>query len=222
MDSLVRSMKWDEKVWGRTYEHDVFNIVAVDDFNMGAMENTTLNIFNSKLILADNEIATDLDYGRIESVVGHEYFHNWTGNRITCRDWFQLSLKEGLTVFRDQEFSSDERSKPVKRIEDVIELKSRQFKEDASPLAHPVRPEKYVEINNFYTATVYEKGAEVIRMLRTLLGNKDFYKGADIYFEKYDGTATTCDNWIKCMEQASKKDLTQFKLWYCPSINTTY
>lgn len=225
MDSLVRSMKWDEKVWGRTYEHDIFNIVAVDDFNMGAMENTTLNIFNSKLILADNEIATDLDYSRIESVVGHEYFHNWTGNRITCRDWFQLSLKEGLTVFRDQEFSSNERSKPVKRIEDVIELKSRQFKEDASPLAHPVRPEKYVEINNFYTATVYEKGAEVIRMLKTLLGNKNFYKGADIYFEKYDGTATTCDNWIKCMEQASKKDLTQFKLWYCqastPHINIT-
>ncbi len=225
MDSLIRSMIWDEKVWGRTYEHDIFNIVAVDDFNMGAMENTTLNIFNSKLILADNEIATDLDYSRIEGVVGHEYFHNWTGNRITCRDWFQLSLKEGLTVFRDQDFSSYERSKPVKRIEDVIELKSRQFKEDASPLAHPVRPEKYIEINNFYTATVYEKGAEVIRMLNTLLGNKDFYKGANIYFDKYDGTATTCDNWIKCMEQSSKKDLAQFKLWYSqaltPHINIT-
>ncbi|MGB1360706.1 MAG: aminopeptidase N [Alphaproteobacteria bacterium] len=221
MDSLVRSMKWDEDVWGRKYEHDVFHIVAVNSFNMGAMENTTLNIFNSRLILADKDVATDTDYANIEAVVGHEYFHNWTGNRITCRDWFQLSLKEGLTVFRDQEFSSDMRSRSVKRIEDVIRLRTHQFKEDASPLAHPVRPEEYVEINNFYTATVYEKGAEVIRMIHTLLGKNDFYRGANIYFNTYDGMATTCNNWVKCMEDASGKDLTQFKLWYKQSGTPT-
>ncbi|MBM3516105.1 MAG: aminopeptidase N, partial [Alphaproteobacteria bacterium] len=214
MDALKRSMTWDEDVYGREYDLDVFNIVAVSDFNMGAMENKGLNIFNDKFILADAETATDDDYAFIEAVVAHEYFHNWTGDRVTCRDWFQLSLKEGLTVFRDQQFSADMRSRGVQRIEDVIALRSRQFPEDASPLAHPVRPDSYIEINNFYTATVYEKGAEVIRMMERLLGPANFRKGMDLYFERHDGQAVTCDDFVAAMEAASGKDLSQFKLWY--------
>ena len=225
MDSLKRSMKWDEEKWGRAYDLDVFHIVAVNDFNMGAMENKSLNIFNSRCVLADPDTATDTDYEMIEAIVAHEYFHNWTGNRITCRDWFQLSLKEGLTVFRDQEFSSDERSRGVKRIEDVKTLRARQFSEDASGLAHPVRPEEVVEINNFYTATIYDKGAEIIRMKHTLLGHAIFYKGADIYFNSYDGQAVTVDDWVASMEHASGRNLTQFKLWYSqagtPNIHIT-
>ncbi len=182
MDSLKRSMRWDETAFGREYDLDVFNIVAVSDFNMGAMENKGLNVFNDKYVLADPDTATDADYGYIEGVIAHEYFHNWTGDRITCRDWFQLCLKEGLTVFRDQEFSSDMRSRPVKRIADVRTLQARQFPEDAGPLAHPVRPETYHEINNFYTPTVYEKGAEVVRMLKTVLGPEGFRAGMDLYF----------------------------------------
>jgi aminopeptidase N len=214
MDSLKRSMKWDEDVYGREYDLDVFNIVAVDDFNMGAMENKGLNIFNSKLVLASPETATDLDFERIEGVIAHEFFHNWTGNRITCRDWFQLCLKEGLTVFRDQQFTSDMRSAPVKRIDDVLTLRARQFREDMGPLAHPVRPESYIEINNFYTATVYEKGAEVIGMLKRLVGDDGYRKALDLYFDRHDGDAATIEDWLKVFEDATGRDLAQFKRWY--------
>lgn len=214
MQSLIKSMKWDEEVYGREYQYNIFNIVAVSDFNMGAMENTSLNIFNTALVLAQQETATDLDYIRVESVIAHEYFHNWTGNRVTCRDWFQLSLKEGLTVFRDQEFSADLNSRAVQRIDDVTHLRKSQFPEDASPLAHPVRPESYMEINNFYTMTVYEKGAEVIRMFHTLLGAETYRKATDLYFERFDGKAVTIDDWAQCMSDASGLDLEQFKLWY--------
>ncbi|MEZ5872434.1 MAG: aminopeptidase N [Nitratireductor sp.] len=214
MDSLIRSMQWDERVFGREYDLDVFNIVAVSDFNMGAMENKGLNVFNDKYVLADADTATDADYGNIEAIIAHEYFHNWTGNRITCRDWFQLCLKEGLTVYRDQEFSADERSRPVERIGDVRQLRAAQFPEDAGPLAHPVRPEAYREINNFYTATVYEKGAEVVRMIATILGPKAFRKGMDLYFKRHDGEAATIERFIKCFEDAGKTDLSQFALWY--------
>ncbi len=214
MESLIRSMKWDEEAYGREYDLDVFNIVAVDDFNMGAMENKGLNIFNSKLVLASAETATDGDYERIEGVIGHEYFHNWTGNRITCRDWFQLCLKEGLTVFRDQQFTSDMRSAAVKRIHDVQTLRARQFREDAGPLAHPPRPDHYQEINNFYTATVYEKGAEVIGMLKRLVGDATYRKALDLYFDRHDGQACTIEDWITVFEDATGRDLTQFKRWY--------
>ncbi len=214
MDSLKRSMKWDEDAYGREYDLDVFNIVAVDDFNMGAMENKGLNIFNSKLVLASPETATDGDFERIESVIAHEYFHNWTGNRITCRDWFQLCLKEGLTVFRDQQFTADMRSGPVKRIDDVLALRGRQFREDMGPLAHPVRPDSYVEINNFYTATVYEKGAEVIGMLKRLVGDDGYKTALDLYFDRHDGDAATIEDWLKVFEDATGRDLTQFKRWY--------
>ncbi len=214
MDSLKRSMRWDETAFGREYDLDVFNIVAVSDFNMGAMENKGLNVFNDKYILADPDTATDADYGYIEGVIAHEYFHNWTGDRITCRDWFQLCLKEGLTVFRDQEFSSDMRSRPVKRIADVRTLLARQFPEDAGPLAHPVRPETYHEINNFYTPTVYEKGAEVVRMLKTVLGPTGFRAGMDLYFDRHDGQAVTIEDFLAAFADATGTDLTQFKLWY--------
>ena len=214
MDVLKRSMKWDEERFGREYDLDLFNIVAVSDFNMGAMENKSLNVFNARYILADPNVATDGDYAGIETVVSHEYFHNWTGNRVTCRDWFQLSLKEGLTVFRDQEFSSDMRSRPVKRIGDVRGLRASQFPEDAGPLAHPVRPASYIQINNFYTATVYSKGAEVIRMMQTLLGRDGFRKGADLYFQRHDGQAVTCDDFVAAMADATGIDLSQFRLWY--------
>jgi aminopeptidase N len=214
MDSLKRSMAWDEHVFGREYDLDVFNIVAVSDFNMGAMENKGLNIFNDKYVLASSATATDTDYAHIEAVIAHEYFHNWTGNRITCRDWFQLCLKEGLTVFRDHEFSSDMRSRAVHRIGDVRALRASQFAEDAGPLAHNVRPETYLEINNFYTATVYEKGAELIRMLKVLIGDEAFRKGMDLYFERYDGTAAIVEDFIACFAQTSGRDLGQFFLWY--------
>jgi aminopeptidase N len=214
MDSLKRSMKWDEDVYGLEYDLDLFNIVAVSDFNMGAMENKSLNVFNAKFVLARPDTATDGDYERIESIVAHEYFHNWSGNRVTCRDWFQLSLKEGLTVFRDQEFSSDQRSRPVQRIKDVNALRAAQFPEDAGPLAHPVRPDSYMEINNFYTATVYEKGAELIRMMHTLLGPDGYRKGIDLYFDRHDGQAVTCDDFAKAMEDANGIDFSQLKLWY--------
>jgi aminopeptidase N len=225
MDSLKRAMRWDETAFGREYDLDVFNIVAVSDFNMGAMENKGLNIFNDKYVLASPDTATDTDYANIEAIIAHEYFHNWTGNRITCRDWFQLCLKEGLTVFRDQEFSSDQRSRPVKRIADVRLLKSHQFAEDGGPLAHPVRPDSYHEINNFYTATVYEKGAEVIRMLRTLLGPEPFRAGMDLYFARHDGHAATVEDFLACFADASGRDLTRFALWYSqagiPEITVT-
>jgi aminopeptidase N len=214
MESLKKSMRWDEEVYGREYDLDIFMIVAVSDFNMGAMENKGLNIFNSKYILARPDTATDQDYVDIEGVVGHEYFHNWTGNRVTCRDWFQLSLKEGLTVFRDQEFSRDMNSRDVFRILDVKALRNTQFPEDAGSMAHPVRPASYEEINNFYTATVYNKGAEVIRMQQTLLGNEGFRKGMDLYFNRHDGQAVTIDDFVAAMEDANKVDLTQFKRWY--------
>jgi aminopeptidase N len=214
MKALKDSMKWDEEKYGREYDLDIFNIVAVNDFNFGAMENKSLNIFNSKLVLAKPETATDADYLAIEGVVAHEYFHNWTGNRITCRDWFQLSLKEGLTVFRDQCFSGDMNSHAVQRIDDVEQLRNFQFPEDASPMAHPIRPDNYIEINNFYTATVYEKGAEIIRMIHTLLGDENYRKGTDLYFERHDGQAVTCDDFVQCMQDASGVDLTHFKLWY--------
>ncbi|MEM9250699.1 MAG: aminopeptidase N, partial [Pseudomonadota bacterium] len=214
MDALKRSMRWDEEVYGRAYDLDVFNIVAVDDFNMGAMENKGLNIFNSKFVLASPETATDRDYEFIESIVAHEYFHNWTGNRITCRDWFQLCLKEGLTVFRDQQFSGDERSAAVQRINDVLALRARQFREDAGPLAHAVRPESFVEINNFYTATVYEKGAEVIGMLKRLVGDAGYKAALDLYFDRHDGEAATIEDWLKVFEDTTGRDLAQFKLWY--------
>jgi len=214
MKALKDSMKWDEEKYGREYDLDIFNIVAVNDFNFGAMENKSLNIFNSKLVLAKPETATDADYLAIEGVVAHEYFHNWTGNRITCRDWFQLSLKEGLTVFRDQCFSGDMNSHAVQRIDDVEQLRNFQFPEDASPMAHPIRPDNYIEINNFYTATVYEKGAEIIRMIHTLLGAENYRKGTDLYFDRHDGQAVTCDDFVQCMQDASGIDLTHFKLWY--------
>ena len=214
MDSLIRSMRWDEQVYGREYDLDVFNIVAVDDFNMGAMENKGLNIFNSRYVLASPETATDDDYARIEAIIAHEYFHNWTGNRITCRDWFQLCLKEGLTVFRDQQFSGDMRSHAVKRIEDVLMLRARQFREDGGPLAHPVRPDNYIEINNFYTATVYEKGAEVIGMLKALVGEADYARALDSYFARHDGEAATIEDWLKVFEDVTGRDLAQFKRWY--------
>ncbi len=214
MDALIRSMAWDEKAFGREYDLDVFNIVAVSDFNMGAMENKGLNVFNDKFVLAQPETATDIDYAQIESVIAHEYFHNWTGNRITCRDWFQLCLKEGLTVFRDQEFSSDERSRAVKRITDVRNLRANQFPEDGGPLAHNVRPETYMEINNFYTSTIYEKGSEVIRMLKTLIGPDAFARGMDLYFERCDGSAATMEDFVACFAQSSGRDLSQFFRWY--------
>ncbi|MEN3930444.1 aminopeptidase N [Microvirga sp. W0021] len=214
LDALERSMRWDEQTFGREYDLEVFNVVAVSDFNMGAMENKGLNIFNDKYVLASSETATDGDYAGIESVIAHEYFHNWTGNRITCRDWFQLCLKEGLTVFRDQEFSADERSRPVCRISDIKTLRARQFPEDAGPLAHPVRPPQYSEINNFYTATVYEKGAELVRMLKTLIGADAFRKGMDIYFDSCDGTAATMEDFLGAFEQSSGKDLSHFAKWY--------
>ncbi|UWQ20337.1 aminopeptidase N [Jannaschia sp. W003] len=214
MDALKRSMLWDERVWGRAYDLSVFNVVAVDDFNMGAMENKGLNVFNASYVLASPETATDTDYAFVERIVAHEYFHNWTGNRITCRDWFQLCLKEGLTVYRDQQFMADTRSAPVQRIGEVLTLRARQFREDAGPLAHPVRPESFVEINNFYTATVYEKGAEVIRMLRVLVGDAAFERGAQLYFERHDGEACTIEDWLACFEEASGRDLAQFALWY--------
>jgi aminopeptidase N len=214
MDSLKRSMRWDEEAFGREYDLDVFMIVAVSDFNMGAMENKGLNVFNDKYVLATPESATDADYAHIEAIIAHEYFHNWTGNRITCRDWFQLCLKEGLTVFRDQEFSSDERSRPVKRIADVRALRGHQFVEDSGPLAHPVRPEVYREINNFYTGTVYEKGAEVVRMLKTLIGPDLFRRGLDLYFERHDGEAATIEQFVQCFADAAAVDLSQFMRWY--------
>ncbi|XQE68639.1 aminopeptidase N [Pseudomonas sp. P3C3] len=214
MDSLKKSMKWDEEVYGREYDLDIFMIVAVNDFNMGAMENKGLNIFNSSCVLAKAETATDAAHQRVEAVVAHEYFHNWSGNRVTCRDWFQLSLKEGFTVFRDAEFSADMNSRTVKRIEDVAYLRTHQFAEDAGPMAHPVRPDSFMEISNFYTLTVYEKGSEVLRMIHTLLGPQLFRKGSDLYFARHDGQAVTCDDFIKAMEDASGVDLTQFKRWY--------
>ncbi|MFT3689428.1 aminopeptidase N [Paenirhodobacter sp.] len=214
LGALQRSMKWDEETYGREYDLSLFNLVAVDDFNMGAMENKGLNIFNSKLVLASPETATDLDYERIEAVIGHEYFHNWTGDRITCRDWFQLCLKEGLTVFRDQSFTTDVRLGPVKRIDDVIALRGRQFREDAGPLAHPPRPDHYREINNFYTSTVYEKGAEVVGMLKTLVGAGGYRKALDLYFARHDGQACTIEDWIKVFEDSSGRDMSQFKRWY--------
>ncbi len=214
MDALKRSMTWDEDVYGREYDLDIFNIVAVDDFNMGAMENKGLNIFNSSLVLASAETATDVNFERIEGVIAHEYFHNWTGNRITCRDWFQLCLKEGLTVFRDQQFTGDMRSRPVKRIEDSILLRARQFREDNGPLAHPVRPESFVEINNFYTVTVYEKGAELIGMLKRLVGDADYDKALTLYFDRHDGQAATIEDWLRVFEDTTGRDLTQFKRWY--------
>ncbi|MCB1782620.1 MAG: aminopeptidase N [Alphaproteobacteria bacterium] len=214
MESLKKSMKWDEDVYGLEYDLDIFNIVAVSDFNMGAMENKSLNIFNTALVLAQQETATDSDFIRVESVIAHEYFHNWSGNRVTCRDWFQLSLKEGLTVFRDQEFSADMHSRAVQRIDDVMHLRRFQFPEDAGPLAHPIRPDNYIEINNFYTMTVYEKGAEVIRMLRTILGPENYRKGTDLYFSRHDGQAVTCDDFVQAMQDASGIDLSHFKLWY--------
>lgn len=214
MESLKASMKWDEDVFKREYDLGVFNIVAVRDFNFGAMENKGLNVFNSAYVLADEATATDADFEAIESIVGHEYFHNWTGNRITCRDWFQLCLKEGLTVFRDQEFSADMRSRPVQRIKDVIRLRARQFAEDAGPLAHPVRPGAYASIDNLYTATVYEKGAELIRMLKTMIGDEAFARGMDIYFDRYDGSATTIEHFYTCFEEASGRDLSNFRRWY--------
>ena len=217
MTSLQKSMAWDEKVFGLEYDLDIYMIVAVDFFNMGAMENKGLNVFNSKFVLADSQCATDSDYFNIEAVIAHEYFHNWTGNRVTCRDWFQLSLKEGLTVFRDQQFSADMHSSAVTRIQNVRLLRSQQFAEDAGPMAHPIRPEKVLEMNNFYTLTVYEKGSEVIRMLHTLIGADKFRQGMDLYFKRFDGMAVTCDDFINAMSDASGKDLSQFKLWYSQS-----
>jgi aminopeptidase N len=221
MSSLKKSMIWDETTFGLVYDLDIYMIVAVDFFNMGAMENKGLNVFNSKFVLADDESATDTDFFNIEAVIGHEYFHNWTGNRVTCRDWFQLSLKEGLTVFRDQQFSADMHSATVNRIQNVRLLRSQQFAEDAGPMAHPIRPEKVMEMNNFYTLTVYEKGAEVIRMIHTLLGENSFRKGMDLYFSRFDGMAVTCDDFINAMSDASGVDLTLFKTWYHQSGTPT-
>ncbi|MCK6253904.1 aminopeptidase N [Pseudomonas fragi] len=214
MVSLKKSMAWDEETYGREYDLDIFMIVAVNDFNMGAMENKGLNIFNSSAVLARAETATDAAHQRVEAIVAHEYFHNWSGNRVTCRDWFQLSLKEGFTVFRDSEFSADMNSRTVKRIQDVAYLRTHQFAEDAGPMAHAVRPESFIEISNFYTLTVYEKGSEVVRMIHTLLGAEGFRKGSDLYFERHDGQAVTCDDFIKAMEDANGADLSQFKRWY--------
>ncbi|SFK01611.1 aminopeptidase N [Sphingomonas sp. NFR04] len=214
LHALKLSMKWDEEVYGREYDLDVFNIVAVDDFNFGAMENKGLNVFNSRYILADPDTATDWDYDAIAAVVAHEYFHNWSGNRVTCRDWFQLSLKEGFTVFRDQGFSADQGSAAVKRIEDVRSLRASQFPEDAGPLAHPVRPDEYIEISNFYTATIYNKGAELIRMMATILGPQKFRAATDLYFDRFDGTAATCEDFVASMEEAGGVDLGQFRRWY--------
>jgi len=214
MASLKKSMRWDEEVYGREYDLDVFNIVAVDFFNMGAMENKGLNIFNTSCVLAHPETTTDANYQRVEAIVAHEYFHNWSGNRVTCRDWFQLSLKEGFTVFRDSQFSADMNSRTVKRIEDVRLLRTAQFSEDAGPMAHPIRPASFIEISNFYTMTVYEKGAEVVRMLHTLLGNEKFREGSDLYFERHDGQAVTTDDFVSAMQDVSGRDLSQFKNWY--------
>ncbi|MGH8556222.1 MAG: aminopeptidase N [Methylococcales bacterium] len=225
MASLKKAMAWDERVYGREYDLDLYMIVAVSHFNMGAMENKGLNIFNAKFVLARADTATDADYEQIEGVIGHEYFHNWTGNRVTCRDWFQLSLKEGFTVFRDQEFSADQSSRGVKRINDVNRLRTYQFAEDAGPLSHPVRPDSYIEINNFYTLTVYEKGAEIIRMIHTMVGEQGFRKGTDLYFQRHDGQAVTTDEFVAAMEDANRIDLSQFRLWYqqsgTPSITVT-
>jgi aminopeptidase N len=214
MESLIHAMKWDEERFDLEYDLDIYHVVATQDFNMGAMENKSLNIFNSKYVLARPDTATDIDYQGIEGVIGHEYFHNWTGNRVTCRDWFQLTLKEGLTVFRDQEFSSDMQSRAVKRIRDVRGLRSRQFPEDSGPMAHPIRPDKYIEINNFYTMTVYQKGAEIIRMYHTLLGETGFQKGMKLYFERHDHEAVTCDDFLAAMADANGVDLGRFGLWY--------
>ena len=214
MRSLKNAMQWDEQKYGREYDLDIYMIVAVDDFNMGAMENKGLNVFNSKYVLAKQTSATDADYVGIEAVIGHEYFHNWSGNRVTCRDWFQLTLKEGLTVFRDQQFTADMTSETVKRIDDVNVLRTRQFAEDAGPMSHPIQPNSYVEINNFYTVTVYNKGAEIIRMIHTLLGEKNFRKSMDLYFERHDGEAATTEDFVKAMEDGSAVDLTQFRRWY--------
>ncbi|MGB0960996.1 MAG: aminopeptidase N, partial [Halocynthiibacter sp.] len=214
MEALKASMKWDEDVYGREYDLDIFNIVAVDDFNMGAMENKGLNIFNSSCVLTSPETSTDANFERVEAIIAHEYFHNWTGNRITCRDWFQLCLKEGLTVFRDQKFTGDMRSHAVKRIDDVLELRARQFREDAGPLAHPVRPDRFREINNFYTATIYEKGAEIIGMIKTIVGDDAYDKALSLYFDRHDGDAATIEDWIKVFEDVTGRDLSQFKLWY--------
>ena len=214
MRSLQKSMRWDEEVYGREYDLDIFNIVAVDDFNMGAMENKSLNIFNTSCVLCSPETTTDVGFQRIEAIVAHEYFHNWSGNRVTCRDWFQLSLKEGFTVFRDAEFSADMGSRTVKRVEDVTMLRTAQFAEDAGPMAHPIRPDSFMEINNFYTLTVYEKGAEVVRMIHTLLGPEVFRLGSDLYFERHDGQAVTCEDFVRAMEEAGDIDLGQFRNWY--------
>ena len=214
MESLKKSMRWDEKSYGLEYDLDLFQIVAVSHFNMGAMENKGLNIFNSKFVLADEKTASDTDLMRVESIIAHEYFHNWTGNRVTCRDWFQLTLKEGLTVYRDQCFTADLHDSSVKRIEDVSLLRSVQFPEDASPMAHPIRPDSYSEINNFYTPTIYEKGSEVIRMLASLFGRDGFRKGIDLYFDRHDGNAVTCDDFLSAMEDANKYDLSEFSRWY--------
>jgi len=225
MRSLKSAMEWDEKVYGREYDLDLYMIVAVDDFNMGAMENKGLNVFNSRYVLARPDTATDADYQGIEGVIGHEYFHNWSGNRVTCRDWFQLSLKEGFTVYRDEEFSADMGSRGVKRIEDVNILRTHQFREDAGPMAHPIRPESYVEINNFYTVTVYNKGAEVVRMLAHLVGEEGFRRGTDLYFERHDGQAVTTDDFVAAIEDANGADFSQFKNWYSqagtPVLNIT-
>ena len=214
MLSLQKSMRWDEEVFGREYDLDIFNIVAVDDFNMGAMENKSLNIFNTSCVLAHPDTTTDMAFQRVEAVVAHEYFHNWSGNRVTCRDWFQLSLKEGFTVFRDAEFSADMGSRTVKRIEDVALLRNDQFAQDAGPMSHPVRPDSFIEISNFYTVTIYEKGAEVVRMIHTLLGPQDFRKGSDLYFQRHDGQAVTCDDFVSAMEDAGGRELGQFRRWY--------
>jgi aminopeptidase N len=214
MQSLINAMRWDEQIYGREYDLNIFNIVAVDDFNMGAMENKSLNIFNTSCVLAKPETTTDIGFQRVEGVVAHEYFHNWSGNRVTCRDWFQLSLKEGFTVFRDAQFSSDMGSPTVKRVEDVALLRTVQFAEDDGPMSHPVRPESYMEISNFYTVTIYEKGAEVVRMIQHLLGKQAFRAGSDLYFNRHDGQAVTCEDFVVAMEEASGKDLTQFRRWY--------
>ncbi len=214
LHSLKQAMDWDERTYGREYDLDIYMIVAVDDFNMGAMENKGLNVFNSACVLASPETATDQDYYSVQSIIGHEYFHNWSGNRVTCRDWFQLSLKEGFTVFRDQEFSADLNSRPVKRISDVNVLRTHQFAQDAGPMAHPVRPESYMEISNFYTVTIYNKGAEVVRMIANLVGPEGFRKGTDLYFERHDGQAVTTDDFVKAMEDANDIDLVQFRRWY--------
>jgi aminopeptidase N len=214
LESLKRSMLWDEQVYGREYDLDLFMIVAVDDFNMGAMENKGLNIFNSDCVLADPATSSDAMFERIEGIVAHEYFHNWSGNRVTCRDWFQLSLKEGFTVYRDSQYTADTYSAAVKRIDDVTLLRTHQFAEDAGPMAHPIRPASYIEINNFYSVTVYEKGAEVVGMIHTLLGDALFRKGSDLYFDRHDGQAVTTDDFVAAMSDASGIDLSQFKHWY--------